>query len=220
MLKILATVSPAFLLREGFARSIMVLSQHFQHSSYIPSQKPGAAKVSHASLPWGTVHDGVQHWLSQCVGGLLRKAESPAALMLNTEAQRQAARKQVAEILHNVYWEDWTPLQGLARWPYPAGQDASLDVAFQALAHLEGDEDRHQQEPYWLDAQLAWIDALSKHLATGQALSSTVLGAYLYTGSLTTSPAWEHWLLWQPIVRIRRQVEHFWQLFMAPFVRF
>lgn len=127
---------------------------------------------------------------------------SSSGQALLTESQRQAARRQVAAVLEKVYWEEWTPLQGLARWPVPGGQDDSIDIAFTALAYLEGDEDRQQEDIYWLDAQLSWLSTLQGLLSEGAPLPKSVLDLYRYQThpNLRTAPAWEEWLLLKPLI--------------------
>ncbi len=123
----------------------------------------------------------------------------------------QQARQQVAAVLAKVYWEVWTPLQGLARWPYPAGVDASIDVAFQALAYLEADEDYHAAEVYWLDAQLQWINTIIEHLKTGEPLPAAVLASY--SPGMVTSPYWEKVTLLRPVVIALEKMATAWQTF-------
>ncbi len=121
------------------------------------------------------------------------------------------ARQQVAEVLAKVYWEVWTPLQGLARWPYPAGLDASIDVAFQALAYLEADEDYHATDTYWLDAQLQWLNTLIEHLKTGQPLPAAVLATY--SSAMVTSPYWEQVTMLRPVIMVVKKMVATWAAF-------
>lgn len=153
------------------------------------------------------------HYTNTMNGSLTSTAKRPMTnntpAPLVTEAQLTNARKQAASVLHRVYWEEWTPLQGIARWPVPAGQDDSLDVAFTALAYLEGDEDRQQSDPYWLDAQLAWLRTLEELLATGEPLPARVLATYrTHAHPVLTSPAWDSWLLIKPIVIAGQMIQH------------
>ena len=114
-------------------------------------------------------------------------------------------RQQAAQLLDGVLEDTLTPRQAINRWPAPQGVDKSLDVAFLALAHLEADhydEDKIQQrlDPYYLDAQLAWLQQLWEWLSQGETVPEAFWSEYQKTRHTTgwyTEPVIGFKPLWQ-----------------------
>lgn len=98
-----------------------------------------------------------------------------------TEAQR-LRRRQAAELLLAVVGQQLTPRQGLSRWPAMPSHDAlpdeSLKAAYNALWHVEADEEAQQREMFYLDAQLELLRQMARYLAEGLDLPAFVLQAY------------------------------------------
>lgn len=113
----------------------------------------------------------------------------------NEETLRQY-RMQAAALLNGVLDEEILPQQAVNRWPCPRGVDASVDLAMQALLHFESDENEQQADPYYLDAQLQWLEDIRRVLAQGLPLSAHMLATY--HSELATSYFDERLTLWTP----------------------
>lgn len=87
-------------------------------------------------------------------------------------------QRQLASILiQQVLDEQTSASYALTRWPEHA-EDPSLDSAYQALWHFEADEDRHQEELFYLDAQLQLLQQISNFLKQGHPLPKYLLQQY------------------------------------------
>jgi len=123
-------------------------------------------------------------------------------------------RQQAAALLDGVLEDTLTPRQAINRWPAPQGVDKSLDVAFLALAHLEADhydDDKTQQslDPYYLDAQLAWLQQLWEWLSQGESVPEAFWREYQKTRHTTgwyTDPVVGFGPLWKGLHAIKTTV--------------
>ncbi len=103
--------------------------------------------------------------------------------------------------------QEITPRQGLNTWPVFSGQDPSSDTAYMALMHFEGDEDRHKEELFYVDAQLEHLKLIADTLACGEALPDDVCKQYL--NSPITTGHWKEWgLFLQPVSFFKGFIAH------------
>ncbi|MDH4379463.1 MAG: hypothetical protein QE263_06130 [Vampirovibrionales bacterium] len=180
---------------------------HFaEHSPQATQSSPREQRLQ-KGLSW--VGDRATAWRNACI------AELPLATKVAT------LRQQAATLLNGVLEDTLTPRQAINRWPAPQGVDSSLDVAFLALAHLEADHYDHEKtqqflDPYYLDAQLAWLQQLWEWLSQGESVPEAFWHEYkktrLTTGWYTEpvvgfGPLWKGlhsikatWKLWRRIV--------------------
>lgn len=124
-----------------------------------------------------------RYWEWQPPKNLLEKqAEYTLGQVHQPRIQRQLLknRQTAAALLEQVLDEAISPLQALVRWPIESEEesDPSLQAAYQILWHFESDETSQQQEPFYLDTQLALLSQVSALLAKGQPLPGYMLGAY------------------------------------------
>lgn len=117
-------------------------------------------------------------------------------------------RRVAADLLDLVLDEAILPQQAVNRWPCPRGVDPSIDLAMVALLHFESDEDEQQADPYYLDAQLQWLDDIRQILSQGAPLSPHMLEMYHH--ELATSYYDDERALWEPVRSLFRSIWQRW----------
>jgi len=159
------------------------------------------------------IQDGIA-WLSKQASAWKQSCLTEVPL----KPQVASLRQQAAALLDGVLEDTLTPRQAINRWPAPQGVDKSLDVAFLALAHLEADhydDDKIQQQldPYYLDAQLEWLQQLWEWLSKGESVPEAFWHEYKKTQHTTgwyTEPVVWFAPLWKGLNSMKATVA-FWR---------
>jgi hypothetical protein len=112
-------------------------------------------------------------------------------------------RHQAAYLLEQVMDDRMEPRLAINRWPVlEAGEeDLSLRIAQQALWHFESDEDRHQTEVFYLDAQLDLLKQIAFFLKQNKELPHYLIERYpLEHRPRFYKPQTFHGWLWEGVV--------------------
>jgi hypothetical protein len=104
----------------------------------------------------------------------------------NDEEALIAQRKQAAWLLEAVMDERMEARLAINSWPERVmgsddgieHRDLSLDAAYQALWYFESDEERHQNEMFYLDAQLELLRQMATFLKQGKELPAYMIRHY------------------------------------------
>jgi hypothetical protein len=114
-----------------------------------------------------------------------KKVSEKSFFILSTvevNQHRKARRLAAAKLLEMVIREEMQPRLAINRWPIietaEDENDLSVKIAMQALWHFEADEDRHQIEVFYLDAQLELLRQMANFLKQDRDLPNYMLTMY------------------------------------------